>query len=417
MRGLVVAVALVAAVAGCGNQKAGEQAAHTGSDGHWTQVAASPLSPRESATAVWTGREVLVLGGDISPCPPNADCVAPTEPPPRHQAAAYDPASDSWRLLADPPVSLGFVQQPAVAGGIVYLLADAGQGATRLLGYDPKNDRWSEPAPAPGDVGGLVGVGSQLVAYQGSHENGVAPDSIYDPDKDTWSALPASPLGSGSGRTMVALDDHRLVLLDLELVPNPNAERPSLYRAAVLDLTDRSWRRMPDSEVVGVGGLWLPSGGLLVNPATESYDGGEVGNWGRSYPAGGILDPDSGRWSALPATAPPQPQQQHVGTVAGDGVVVTGNSVLHVRDQSWAALPDLPALHDVMSAATVWAGDRLFVWGGVRFDEAHPGGQLQSAGWTWRPDRVRTVEAGPTDVPTATASVDPPRTPGATRGG
>ena len=78
--------------------------------------------------------------------------------------------------------------------------------------------------------------------------------------------------------------------------------------------------------------------------------------------------------------------------------MVTGNAVLHVRDQSWAALPDLPALHDVMSAATVWAGDRLFVWGGVRFDQAHPGGQLQSAGWTWRPDRVRTVEAGPTDV-------------------
>jgi hypothetical protein len=29
-------------------------------------------------------------------------------------------------------VSLGFVCQPAVAGGIVYLLADAGQGVTRF---------------------------------------------------------------------------------------------------------------------------------------------------------------------------------------------------------------------------------------------------------------------------------------------
>jgi heat shock protein HslJ len=211
---------------------------------------------------------------------------------------------------------------------------------------------------------------------------------------------------------MVALDDHRLVLLDLELVPNPNAEGPALTRAAVLDLTDRSWQRLPDSEIVGLGGPWLHSGGLLVNPATESYDGGEVGNWGRSYPAGGILDPDAGRWSALPATAPPQRQYLHVATVAGDGVVVTGNSVLHVRDRSWAALPDLPALHDVGSAATAWAGDRLFVWGGARFDEAHPGGQLRSAGWTWRPDRVRTVEAGPTDVPTATPSVEPPGTPG-----
>jgi hypothetical protein len=92
--------------------------------------------------------------------------------------------------------------------------------------------------------------------------------------------------------------------------------------------------------------------------------------------------------------------------------VVTGGSVLHLRDRSWATLPGLPALHDVGSAATAWAGDRLFVWGGVRFDEEHPAGQLRSAGWSWRPDRVRTVEAGPPDVPTATPSVESPRTPG-----
>ena len=275
--------------------------------------------------------------------------MAPTDPPPRHQAAAYDPASDSWRLLADPPASLGFVYQPAVAGGIVYLLGTpararlASSATTRRPTGGPNRRRlqvtwvdWSA-------------VGDQVVAYQGSHENGVAPDSVYDPDKDTWSALPASPLGSGFDRSMVALDDHRLVLLDLELVPNPGAERPSLYRAAVLDLTDRSWRRLPDSEVVGFDPDVAALRRALVNPATESFDGGEVGNWGRSYPAGGILDPDTGRWSALPATAPPQPQQQHVGTVAGDGVVVTGNAVLHVRDQSWADLPDLPALHDVVS--------------------------------------------------------------------
>jgi hypothetical protein len=406
----VVAAALVAAAAGCGSQTAGEQSAQAGSAGHWTRIAPSPLSPREAAAAVWTGHEVLVLGGDQSPCPPSAECVPPTDPPPR-DAAAYDPASDTWRRLADPPVSLGYAQ-PVVAGATVYVLTRNDQGAVSVVGYNVEADRWSDLARPAGDFSGLVAVGDLVVSYQGSHENGVAPDTVYDPEKDTWTPLPASPLGSGFDRTMVALDDHRLVLLDLELVPNPNAEGPALTRAAVLDLTDRSWQRLPDSEIVGLGGPWLRSGGLLVNPATASYDGGQVGNWGRSYPAGGVLDPDAGRWSALPATAPPQRQYLHVATVAGDSVVVTGDSVLHVRDRSWAALPDLPALHDVGSAATVWAGDRLFVWGGVRFDEEHPAGELRSAGWTWRPDRVRTVEAGPTDVPTAAPSVEPPRTPG-----
>jgi hypothetical protein len=301
VRGLVVAVALVAAAAGCGNQTAGEQPARADSSGQWIRIAASPLGPREAATAVWTGQEVLVLGGDTSPCPPTASCVQPTDPPPR-DAAAYDPVSDTWRLLADPPVSLGYAQ-PVVAGGTVYVLTRSDQGAVSVLGYDPKADRWSDPAPPPGDVGGLVAVGDEVVAYQGSHENGVGPDTVYDPDNDAWIPLPASPLGSGFDRTMVALDDHRLVLLDLELVPNPGAERPSLTRAAVLDLTVRSWQRLPDSEVVGLGGPWLRSGGLLVSPATESYDGGEVKNWG----------------SVLPGRRHPRPRHRPVVRPAGQG--------------------------------------------------------------------------------------------------
>jgi hypothetical protein len=31
--------------------------------------------------------------------------------------------------------------------------------------------------------------------------------------------------------------------------------------------------------------------GRLINPTLGDADGGEVGNWGRTYPYGGIFDP------------------------------------------------------------------------------------------------------------------------------
>jgi hypothetical protein len=39
----------------------------------------------------------------------------------------------------------------------------------------------------------------------------------------------------------------------------------------------------------------------------------------------------------------------------------------------------------------VWAGDRLMVWGGARFDDSTPAGKLLGTGWTWRPGDVATT--------------------------
>src|SRR5688500_9300266 len=62
----------------------------------WSRTAAGPLSARNNATAVWTGQEVLVFGGDRTYCPPRVTCDY--EPGPAFRdGAAYDPAADSWR--------------------------------------------------------------------------------------------------------------------------------------------------------------------------------------------------------------------------------------------------------------------------------------------------------------------------------
>jgi len=70
-------------------------------------------------------------------------------------------------------------------------------------------------------------------------------------------------------------------LYDHELIPGPGAAKPTLTRAAALNLTTRSWRRLPDSPILGTA-PWIRAGDRLVNPTLGGTDGGQVGNWGRT---------------------------------------------------------------------------------------------------------------------------------------
>ncbi len=97
----VVAVALGGTLLGTGRVSIGPSQ----DGGHWRELPSAPLSPRANAQAVWTGQEVIVLGGETQPCPPNADCVSAS--PLLRDGAAYDPATDSWHPIAKAPVPVG----------------------------------------------------------------------------------------------------------------------------------------------------------------------------------------------------------------------------------------------------------------------------------------------------------------------
>src|SRR5689334_16765357 len=64
----VVAVAVGGSLVSTGRVSIGPSE----SIGHWRELPTPPLSPRADAVSVWTGSEVVVLGGDPEPCPPNA---------------------------------------------------------------------------------------------------------------------------------------------------------------------------------------------------------------------------------------------------------------------------------------------------------------------------------------------------------
>ena len=111
----------------------------------WQRAPAPPLQPRESAIGLWTGSEALIIGGSAAaPCPSNASCDAPDEPPLR-DGAAFDPRTRTWRRLARAPVGFEFAQR-AVVGRTAYLSVPGSPVRPRapraFLGYQFDRDRW-----------------------------------------------------------------------------------------------------------------------------------------------------------------------------------------------------------------------------------------------------------------------------------
>src|SRR3712207_6366397 len=103
---LAALVAAAALLSGCAAQPPvltpGETSAHRA--GVWSKLPDSPLSARRESVGAWLeDRFVLVGGWSGPPCPPNAGCVEPEDPPHR-DGARFDPITAEWQRIADAPI-------------------------------------------------------------------------------------------------------------------------------------------------------------------------------------------------------------------------------------------------------------------------------------------------------------------------
>ena len=377
LRRALVAVASVATLAaGCGSGGGGAQVSAEATH-KWQQLDDWPLSTRNSVVAVWTGEEILAIGGSTFSCPPNASCAVRDDEPRFQDGAALDPSTGHWHVIADAPVPV-LSASSAVIDGNVYLLAQTDfAGASAFLRYSIADDAWSQleqPATRAAYYR-LAVAGDSLVAIASTHEHGAADDLQFDPSDGTWSPLPASPLGDGFDRGAVWVAPH-LYLFDHELVPQPNVERPSVVRAARLDLEAQTWERLPDSAMLGWDpSWWLVDGDRIIDPALGCADGGDVNRWGRGYPYGGMFDITTRTWSDLPSTGEPcdpvkpEPVAGALGRTSALYVAPRGR-LFDAASDTWRTLPAIPG-EDDSNRTIVTAGRAAVVLG--------------RSTWIWRP--------------------------------
>jgi hypothetical protein len=385
--GLLIALGISA----CGSGATGSRPAAV--PANWKALPRPPLSPRENALGLWTGNEVLLIGGsDTEPCAPTASCVPPNRPP-LADGAAFDPKREMWREIARSPVPFEWAQG-FVLRETAYVWApgapDRPKAERAFLAFDIEKDRWEGlplPPGGPNTDYAIVQAGERVVAYGRSDEQGEEPDFIFDTAANSWRELAADPLSPSFDRYF-AWTGKELILFDHELVANPGSEAPAVTRAAVFNLQSGSWRRLPDSEILATG-PWVTTGdGRLVNPTTGGADGGEVNNWGRFHPFGGILDVVRGEWSDLP---PPRrdADEPAAGVLTHAGAHYFGASglVFDATGGSWIPIPALDGEGMVTGRTSVAAGDDLIAFGGARWGSSGTDGELIDDAFVWSPPR------------------------------
>jgi hypothetical protein len=380
--------------------------------GVWRPMANSPLGARDGALAVWTGSELLVMGGRaVPPCSPlGSHCLVLR--PALSDGAAFDPVANEWRPIATAPVPLVGPPSAVVLDGVVYMWAYGPpwpETTRAFLAYHPDEDRWEQLAtPDGGILPFLVATGDGLVLYQESTTPpppevalGVSPDLVFDPKTGEWVPLPPDPLRPSYDRRMVWTGTELVLLATSEV---DSSSIPRFLQAAAYDPVAGAWRRLPDSEIAGGGGGWSWIDQRIVGAHLGSTDGGVGSPYGRSYDPGGMLDPAFGVWAPLPDAPDPSTRLDALlhYTAGGEEYLLNRYGWLFAPASGrWLPIDEPPGTERStlearlrnrmlgrMEAVVAWAGSDLVVWGGSIAVPGEDGlvATLIADGWMLRPD-------------------------------
>ncbi len=323
-----------------------------GSGARWQKLPDAPEAARTttSSVAVWTGKEMIVFGRTQSHPPWSVDA-----------AAAYDPATASWRALHPFPGPRGNFEGKyhAVWTGRLMLVV----GPFDDQSYDPQTGRWRKlPQPAMSHPFGVVAwTGRELVSWGGGCCGDASDDGVaFDPATNRWRKLAPSPLAPSNG-PQGAWDGRELVVLVSGFDPDGNPYPARLARAAAYDPQTNTWRRIaaPPAARSGAVGVWDGERVFFVGGSPTRYGGTGRTKVGLAY------DPARNTWSRLPS---PAFAYGLAAVRAGGRVLAWGGVPAHGAEYvpaagRWFALPRAP-LRGRAFPALLWTGRVLLVWGG-----------------------------------------------------
>ena len=154
----------------------------------WSPVSTSGApSVRAGHTAVWTGTEMIVWGGQGNPGTGTVRF---------NSGARYDPATDSWTPITAAGAPGARVFHTAVWTGTEMIVWGGTDGTRFATGgrYNPVANTWSATstagAPSARDSQAAIWTGSEMIIWGGT-ANLPRTGARYDPALDTW--RPVSP--------------------------------------------------------------------------------------------------------------------------------------------------------------------------------------------------------------------------------
>ncbi|WP_198653415.1 Kelch repeat-containing protein [Actinocorallia populi] len=318
----------------------------------------APIPARSSHTAVWTGEEMLVWGGQGAPDDPRDSYATLLT-----DGAAYDPDSDTWRVMAKSPLS-GRTGQNAVWTGSVLLIWGGDAHRKKLkdgAAYDPAKNTWTALPDAPDARSGAqtawTGTEALFIGGSGSSPKGGVG---YNPATGTWRALPDPPFRSYNWSTSVWTGEELLFFIQT------SASHGVL--GAAYDPAHDDWRKLPPGPVAAgaaSGLVWAGDRAVFFSPSPERLGGDRTSPSPPLDPGGAYL-PKTDSWERIPLAPPgtpghgePLPTGREIVQWGG-----TGPAAAYRLDESrWRTIP-LPQTPWREFPSLVWTGTEIIAWGG-----------------------------------------------------
>jgi hypothetical protein len=173
-------------------------------------------SARYGHSAVWTGSEMIVWGGDSKPFffagTNGLDGAAPEavlpDPGPLNDGGIYDPVANTWRPISKVNAPTPRAGHTAIWTGSRMIVWGGSAPLPNVVGggiYDPETDTWVRTSlvgePSGRDSHTAVWTGSRMIVWGGfGIMDTVRSGGIFDPDANAWK--PTTTTGSPSARAL-----------------------------------------------------------------------------------------------------------------------------------------------------------------------------------------------------------------------
>ena len=363
----------------------------------WTPTTGTGApDPRTFATAVWTGSEMVVWGGEIY----HSGWTF------FNSGGRYDPVADSWAptSLVDAPVARTHHAAAWTGGSMVVwggyttdeVLATGGR-------YDPATDSWTPTstldAPSERYDHTAVWTGDVVVIWGGGTFSPQNTGGRYDPVADSWT--PTSTAGAPAARV-----DHTAVWTGttmlvwggsdgLDYYEPSSFDTGGLYDPAIDSWTPTSTLNAPAARSLHTG-VWTGASMLVWGGVFQKDYGYDV-----QLGSGGRYDPASDTWTPTSIGGGPAARYGHTTVWTGNQIVVWGGQdpILGLTNtggrydpttDSWSTTSTVDSATARIAHTAVWTGDLMVVWGGE--DQTLPfpftangGGRYDPATDGWMP--------------------------------
>jgi len=377
------------------------------SDDTWTDTSiANAPEGRYLHTAVWTGSEMIVWGGDN------------TGGEGRNTGGRYNPSTDSWTATSTINAPFPRYRHTAVwTGSEMIVWGGHGHGGQTNSGgrYNPSSDTW---APTNGDAPEgryyhtAVWTGSEMIIWGGYGNTGnLNTGGRYNPNTDTWTAT--SMTNAPSARA-----DHTAVWSGSEMIVWGGYDSSYSNTGGRYNPNIDSWTATSITNAPSV--RYAPTG---------VWTGSEMIVWGGYGPpcnpncsalnTGGRYNPSTDGWTTTTTTFAPAPRYDHTAVWTASEMIIWGglgpNLLLgsggryNPSNNSWTAISTTDAPTARFGHTAVWAGSEMIVWGGdaVTTPTARPQLADQPSITENTGGRYCAQLASPTPTPTASPTMTP----------